>query len=45
MGRQTCWLTRGGDSTPNNLQPLSKQRRVGEWEALGLVPMDESLGS
>ena len=26
---------------PNNLQPLSKWRRVGEWEALGLVPMDE----
>ena len=29
---------------PNNRVPLSKQRRVTEWEDLGLGPMEEAEG-
>ena len=29
---------------PNNLLPLSKRRRVTEWDALGLEPMAETSG-
>ena len=33
---------KGREMHPNNLLPLSKRRRVTEWDALGLEPMAET---
>ena len=33
---------RGRELHPNNLLPLSKRRRVAEWDELGLEPMVET---
>ena len=32
----------GREQHPNNFLPLSKRRRVEQWDLLGLVPMQES---
>ena len=42
MMRRTPWRHWGGGNIQTNLPPLSKRRRVTEWDSLGLEPVAET---